>query len=396
MKNLIKIILFLSIGATSLVSTAQEKAQENKKSEATLSLEQRIMQLEEQQKSFDRWYSEYYLESKGRVSPFLGESISFGGFFENAITHMDGPNMPLQTTTNSHTLGFNIAATFNEKMKFVSQYLIGLSYTLQNPHNNPALTPSQRQFSGVSFGALPASAYFEYTTKDAFVIQTGLGYVPFGQAYQMREPVLFVRRGGPQLAGTTDIAFPLWMGVHLSGSFTMNDDQVGYNVYTFSPYTNAKTLGVGSRLWWADQDGITAGVSWQYAEQAVNSYYAYAADLKIEGDRSGFTLEYARQVQSGGFGANESYYIEPFYNFADGSFVVYATADYIDNRTRVVAAVADPYKKWVTGGGINWLPVPNARFRIGFLQHKYVSGTNIIGGQQRDYNSIDLSTGIAF
>ncbi len=366
------------------------------------SVEQRLFELERQQREFNQWYSEYYIQSKDRVSPFLGEKISIGGFFESGITHLSGPDTAAQTSSNSHTLGINIAAEFNDRVRFVTQYLTGLSYTFQNANNNPNLTPTQRQFGIPSIATLVANAYLEYRQSAAFTVQTGLGYAPFGQAFQQREPVLFKRRNGPQMvaggdATTVGIAFPLWMGLHILGNFHLGEGQrLGYDLYTFTPSTSPKTMGTGGRVWWSDSQNVTVGLSLQGAEQVTNSYYSYGADVDVKLSSFGFVAEFARSVQSGGAESLVTYYIEPYYTFSEGKWLVYGVADYINNPNRTVGAIADNYEKMQFGGGINWLPIPNARFRIGFLNHDYWGSTDSINGQRRDYQSLDFSTGIAF
>lgn len=367
----------------------------------TKSIEQRLLELERQQREFNQWYSEYYIQSKDRISPFLGEKISIGGFFETGVTYVEGPDTSAQTSANSHALGINIAAEFNERIRFVAQYLTGLAYTFQNPNNNPGLTPTQRQFGVPSIASLVAQAYVEIRQSEAFIIQTGLGYVPFGQAFQQREPVLFKRRNGPLMVSAGDaadvgLAFPLWMGVHVLGSFNLNTGRAGYDIYTFTPSTNPKTMGSGTRLWWTDSQYVTMGVSLQGAEQATNSYYSYGADVDVKLNSFGVVAEYARHVLSGGLPASSSYYVEPYFRFYDEKWLVYGVADYINNRSHTVGAVADPYEKRAFGGGLNWLPIPTARFRLGFLSHDYIEDTDTIAGQRRDYTSLDFSTGLAF
>lgn len=363
-------------------------------------LEQRILDLEQQQIEFNRWYSEFYIQSKGRVTPFLGERLSIGGFFETGITHQYGTDMDSQTAVNSNALGINFAADFNENLRFVSQYLTVLSYPLQNPHNNPGLTPTKRENGAPVIGSLVAHAYLEYRWKESLLLQTGLGYVPFGFAFQEREPVLFIRRGGPLLLNAADttyigIAFPLWMGLNLQGSFDLSAGKIGYSLYTFSP-TNSKNLGVGGRLSWTNSDNITFGTSVQSAEQKTHSFYSYGADVNVKYQRFGFTTEYARSVNSGGRPSVVSYYLEPYYNFENEEWLVYAVADYLENANHAVGAVTNSYEKLATGGGVNWLPTPTTRFRLGLLSHNYLNQTDTVAGQGRDYKSLDFSTAIAF
>jgi hypothetical protein len=275
--------------------------------------------------------------------------------------------------------------------------MTGLTISMQNPHNNPGNTQSHRQFGTFAFGAIPAQAYAEYSVSSAFIVQTGLGYVPFGHALQQREPFLFIRRGGPQLAGSVGIASPLWMGVHIQGVFSRDESHLGYNLYTFTPPANTKTLGGGGRLWWSPNEKMTFGLSSQTGKLTNDAYTSHGADVVFQSGSSGVKLEYGRSQLASGASAPVSYYIEPFYGFG-GAWVVYGVADYLDNPTNVMtaASVPDPYQKWVLGGGVNWLPVSNARFRLGLLSHDYVGDTATINGQSRKYYNLDLSCGVAF
>ena len=395
---LLSMSLFFAFEFTHAQTTAQ--APINTPVTKIENLEQRILELEQQQIEFNRWYSEYYVQAKGRVSPFLGERLLIGGFFETGITHVYGTDMDSQTSVNSNTLGINIAADFTENLRFVSQYLTGLTYPLQNPHNNPGLVPTKREFGAPVFGSVVAHAYLEYRQSELLLVQTGLGYVPFGFAFQEREPVLFKRRGGPLMLNASDatyvgIAFPLWMGLNFQGAMTLPYGRIVYNVYTFSP-TNSKNLGVGGRLSWTDSENFTLGTSIQSAEQKTHSFYSYGADIGIKFDRFGFNTEYARSVNSGGRPAVTSYYFEPYYNFENDEWVVYVVADYLENANHAVGAVTNGYEKLATGGGINWLPTPTTRLRLGILSHNYLNQTDTLGGQGRDYTTLDFSTAIAF
>lgn len=399
MKNIISITAVFSVlFAAGALRAQNSQAAQNEKIKI---MEERLYELEQQQRAMERWYSEYYVQSQGRVAPFLGEKISFGGYLETAMTHLSGPQMPTQFTVNSNTLGLNIAAEFNEKVRFVSQFLTALGYSLQNAHNNPALTPSQRQYGTVVASSLVAQGYVEFVESEMLSTQIGVGYVPFGYAFQQREPVLFRRRGGPQLlsaSGSTDvgIAFPLWTGIHIHGILPVMDIRTGYNLYTFSPSTKPRTMGVGGRLWWSLNENITTGISLQSGEQVAESYMSYGADVNVKWQRFGVTAEYAQNAIAGSKEDVVSYYLEPYYTFNEGKFLIYAVGDYVDAPNRMVGAVADPYEQWRYGLGVNWLPLPNTRLRLGVLNHEYVGATASIGGQERRYTSIEFSTGIAF
>src|SRR5690606_14596546 len=106
----------------------------------------------------------------------------------------------------------------------VSQFITGLTTPLTNPHNDPrapSIAPNldeKRDYHSIFIGALVAQGYAEYILNPRLRIQAGLGYVPFGYYAQLREPVLFERRGGPQTIRTDNLFSPLWMGVNLVGS----------------------------------------------------------------------------------------------------------------------------------------------------------------------------------
>lgn len=384
-KIVLVILFFASVGFT----------------EEDITIEKRIFELEQKQAEFNQWYTEFYLLGKGRVSPFLYEKISFGGYFETAITHAGGRDTLSQTSAHKNALGLNIAAEFSDKIHFVTQFLTGLTFVFQNPHNNPNLTPAQRQYGAINFDASVAQGYLEYRKSDSMIIQSGLGYVPFGYSFQQRDPVLFKRRGAPQMVSASDaitvgVASPLWSGIHLLGSFAQKSARVGYNLYSFSPFPNAKTLGGGTRLWWSDSQHIKAGLSLQSGEQANSSYYSFGVDIDYRAKDTGVMLEYARNSPSGGLPAITSYYAEPYYVWAEGVWLVYAAIDYLNNPTRTVGAVADGFERWQLGGGVNWLPVPSARVRFGVLQHDYIGTASMINGQERDYYTLDFSVATAF
>jgi len=390
-----------SPGTSSVASPSSAQATNAKASKSPKSTEQRIVELERRIHDFEEWYSEFYLGSKNRVSPFLGEKISLGGFFETAITHLGGPDMETQTSANSNSLGINLSAEFNEKTRFVTQLFHSAAYTFNNPNNNPALVPSKRSYGAPNILTVAAQAFIEIRSSDLFVVQSGLGYAPYGIAYSQRELILFRRRGGPQLLSASDatsigIAFPLWIGVHVSGMSSMEKGRAGYHLYTFSPPMNSKTIGAGARGFWSDSQNLTLGLSMQTADQGARGYWnSYAADVKYESDRGGVVAEYAKS-KSNGEQELESYYVEPYWKLKEGEWVMYVTADYVHNPNRLSGAIADPYEIWRYGAGANWLPIPNVRLRAGILKNDYMNSTDTIAGQERDYYAIDLSAGVAF
>lgn len=383
------LILLLALGGLAGAETPPPKSQE------MTSLEERMADLEKRQVEILT-----QLEG-GQVKAFLDHKISLGGFFETAILHLMGPDTDEQTSVASHGLGINLTAHLAEKMRFISQILNSLTYAVVDPHNNPSVAPGERQFGALGGGAaIITQGYLEYIFSPAFVVQTGIGYTPFGYAYQQRELPLFVRRGGPQLvvgAGTTTIgpAFPLWMGVHVLGEFSSGERHWGYNLYTFTPTLAPKTMGVGGRLWAGNRSGWTLGVSSQTGRQLSDSYVAYGTDLRYEGERAGFTAEYIRNFSEDDLPALETYYLEPYFNLSP-RWLIYYVADYMNNPLYKVGAVDDHYKQWRKGGGVNFLPNSYVRYRLGFLVHDYVGDTDTINRRKRQYNSIDLSCGVSF
>jgi hypothetical protein len=371
---------------------------QTKPADKTAQLEQRLIELESRQQALEKWYTDYYVQGQNRVVPYLGERLSIGGFFETAVVGLSGTDMQTQTGFTGTVLGLNLSAEFSDKIKFVTQLLSGVSYTLGNPHNNPNLTPSQRGYTIPSISTLVAQGYVEITQSDALVMQAGLGYMPFGISFQQRDFVLFRRRGGPQmLTSASDLVFPLWTGVHVSGSFfNENDLRWGYNLYTFSPTTNSKSLGVGARLWKDFSETLSMGTSFQQSQTASDMTHVYGFDAKYVFEQTGVIFEFAKNEYNSGAPSPVSYYVEPFMKFDEGHYVVYVFADYLESPNRTVGAVADPFERWQYGTGINWLPVPNTRFRAGYTTSKYHGSTDVINNQGRDFEQLDLSAGIAF
>lgn len=366
-------------------------------------LEKRVEELERMQK--DTFLQAN--EEKGIVKPFLSKhSILLGGFFETAITHIVGPDTKAQYSANANVFGLNITAEMDEQNRVVAQMLTSSGYTMANIHNDPraTLVPKKRQFTSY-FRALQVNqAYFEHTFSRALNLQMGTGYAPYGYALQQREMVLFKRREGPQLVQASNfstsvgIAFPLWTGLHLHGSFQQGDNRTGYNLYTLTPTTNAKNIGAGARLWYRWQEYMTVGVSTQVGDELANTYQSYGADADGKVGRYGLTLEYARTSVTGGHDRGlETYNAQPYVEFWNGKFLVYGVVDYMDNPVWLTQAnITDAYKRWDMGGGVNWLPKPTMRFRLGYLVHNYVDNNSIINKQDRDYYRVDLSAGISF
>lgn len=385
--------IFLLILTLASVSYAQTKKESLSKEEAQL-IEERIQELEEKQKSIQEWYSNYYLLGRGRMSPFLGERINFGGFYESVVGHIEGPDTKAQTAAYSHQLGINISAQLAEPLKLVAQYIVNLSIPLVNPHNNPLLVPVERSFSNLSYGAILREGYVELKYSEAFSVQTGLGPIPFGYALQVHDPFYFYTKGGPQITGhndTANISSFYWMGVQLVGKLTENKNSFGYSVYTFSPPILPNSLGVGGRLWWSLDEALAVGVSAQTGEQQDQSFFTHGIDISFKQQYYGATAEYAILQNTKGVEDIETYYLEPYVKVDEGRWIYYLRGDYLSYPGKRSGAVSDPIKKWQYSGGVNWLPIKNVRFRLGYAQHDYLDETDLIAGRQRDYHQYEFS-----
>src|SRR5688572_29309094 len=124
MKILLPLLLIqlIFIPVVSIAQTsASGEASAPVKTSTSKSTEQKLKDLERRMRDFEEWYSEYYVQSKNRVSPFLGEKITIGGFFETALTHLGGPDTQSQNSANSFLLGINLTAEFDENTRFVTQ-----------------------------------------------------------------------------------------------------------------------------------------------------------------------------------------------------------------------------------------------------------------------------------
>ena len=391
------VVLIMQISAEQIFA-ATDSARTKKIEE----LRQRINELEKKQNDFDDWYNNFYVLKKTRVAPFLNNKISLGGYFETGIINIYGEDTENQLSAYSHDLGINISAEFSEVSRFVAQTLTIVNIPFQNPHNNPDLTPSRRKYSGLVFGSLVAQGFYEYSANDFFKIQSGIGYVPFGIAHQQREPFLFHIRGGPQFINPdgTDITVisALWMGIHISGLLPLAKNTAGYNVYSFTPGSNVKTLGVGGRLWWAANDMVTTGVSAQYGEREFGSFLAHGLDVDLKYKNLGLIAEYGLVNSSGEAGDLEAYYVEPYYKFNENKWLVYITAEYLHEpgRRDPATRLLDPFEKRFFGGGVNWFPISNAKLRLGYLKHIYLNEQKNAGVPDKDYDTVEFSTAMAF
>lgn len=365
-------------------------------------LQQRISELEKKQSELSDWYNNFYVLGKSRVSSALKNKISLGGYFETGIINIYGEDTENQLSAYSHDLGINISAEFSESARFVTQALTIVNIPFRNQHNNSQLTPSTRKYAGLVFGSLVAQGYFEYSFSDFFNIQSGIGYAPFGIAHQQRELFLFHARGGPQFINADGygiaIISALWMGLHTYGLLPLAEKTAGYNLYSFTPGSNVKTLGVGGRLWWAVSEMITTGISAQYGNRETGSFLAQGFDIDIKYKNFGLISEYGLVNSSGDAGDLEAYYIEPYYKFRENKWLFYLSAEYLHEPGRRDSATRflDAFEKKFFGAGVNWLPISNAKLRLGYLKHIYLNEPDNVGALEKDYDAVEFSTAIAF
>jgi len=375
------------------------------------SLNDRVAALEASQQALVKKQEEMVqppTEELGPVHSFFNDELFIGGFFEPGYEIIVGPNTSLQSAEVESLLGLNISATFSDQLHFSSQFLSGLNIHLSHERYDP-LTSSigfsnQRIMSGYVYGALIAQGYLEYRMSDHFLIQGGMGYVPFGYAYQQREPVLFERRGGPQMIRTSPLVSPLWAGFNLQGNYTLPSTAGawGYNFYSYSPVENPQFPGLGARLWWASQnENLKLGTSTQIGKLGVITSEALGGDLEFKMKPFVLTSEYVHTFVH----SNDdpwSVYIEPSLMIVREIVLVYVFADYADNPLNqpifgaARPGMIEPYMKWEYGAGVNWLPTSYVRLRLGLTYNDYVGSNSRLNGQDRNYIGTDFSAGVTF
>ncbi|HUP58086.1 MAG TPA: hypothetical protein VM598_11580 [Bdellovibrionota bacterium] len=342
-------------------------------------------------------------ESRNSAHSFLDDQLTIGGFYEGAVTAIGGPDTPTVASASTHTLGVNLSARFSDRFRFDAQYLLALNFSLLNFENDPNLAasglPAQRRWGGISTSAVPAQAYVEYVFSDGFRLQGGLGYVPFGVAFQERELVLFIRRGGPQLIRTQSLLSPLWTGINIQGFFPMERARWGYGIYTVTPFEDPNMIGVGGRLWASiPSDRLVLGASTQVGKRFGDTYKALGADFKISFPPFGVTAEYARTILRGE--DPWAVYVEPAVSLLGEELLLFTFADFANSplarATLGATQVAEPYERIELGGGLNWLPTTFTRFRLALYVLNYVGENAVISGQDRDFVAVDLSAGVAF
>lgn len=369
-------------------------------------LNKRVEELEKQQSDF-LFQAE---ERESKVNSFLKTNLTLGGFFEPAFEIIDGEDTHLQASNSSNILGLNLAADFTPNLKFVSQVITGLTFPLQNRHNDPrgptVGLPASREFKGASFGSVLTQGYVGYAFDEHYTLQFGVGYVPFGYYPQQREPVLYIRRGGPQILHTPNLFSPLWNGFNLQTRFDKGSSSWGYNVYSFNRLEDVKRPGVGTRVWWqTPDDAFTAGLSYQTAKYESKMENIVGADFRAILNHFIFTTEYIRHVKDGS--DIWSYYLEPSIFVYNEDILFYVFFDYANNPTNrtgmganvftpsSITSFADPITIIEQGAGINWLPTSYTRLRVGFTYHNYVDEDPTFKNE-RDYYTVDLSAGVAF
>ncbi len=372
----------------SLVLTGKTFAQNASQIEA---LTKRIEQLESQQEELILSQG----SQKNQVNSFLKDNLTLGGFFESGFSIFDGPDTRFQAMYSGSTMGLNLSAEFSEKLRFVNQTITILTYPLLNPHNNPTLTPKTRTYGDPLFLATVTIGYLEMPVSENFLVQAGIGYVPFGYAAQQRETVLFIRRGGPQVLRTSNLIQPLWGGLHLSGTF--RPENAGFNLYTVNPLDESNTSGIGGRLWAnSDEDRFRFGVSTQVMKFGGHTSEIIGADAIYASERFFIASEYVSHMT--GEGRNPwTAYIEPAIKLFDEEILLFVFSDYSDDPLFELNSVTyDPMIRWENGVGINWLPTSNTRFRATVAREDYLGKNSTIGGKNRDFWYFDLSAGVAF
>jgi hypothetical protein len=392
---------FFALAIIAIASDSLVQAQDSS------NIQQRLDDLEQtQDEIFQQLTSE-----QGKVGTFLDDRLSIGGFFETAVTGIWGNGTRTQFSTTPNNLALDLSAVFSDSFRFNSQTLFTLSYPLDNSDNDPNAAslglPASRGFDLLTTAVTVPLAYFEYGSNPEIAVQAGRGFAPFGIAYQLRDLVLFRRRGGPQMIGANAntpgnvvIASGTWSGVHLGGSFRALKGHLGYDLYTLTPGSSTGTIGGGARAWIDLLPSLTWGVSTQAAKMHGYTFEVIGTDLKLKTGRFGMDMEYAAHYSASGVGVARSYYAEPYYTFLNEKFLIYGAVDYLGNpfgeTIGLVSTGLDPYEKFELGGGVNWLPFSYTRFRLGLLYNDYVGSTANLAGAERNYFSLDLSAGVEF
>lgn len=364
-------------------------------------LKKRIEDLEAQQIQL----LETVTEPKNSVGSFLNDNLTLGGFFDGGYNFITGPDTKTQWVNNSNALGLNLSADFGKKYRFVTQLVSLFQAPLLNEHNDPSAPavglPKSREYEAVTTLSVITQGYIEYNFNRMFNLQGGVGYIPFGYALQLREPVLYVRKNGPQLVRLNQrLVNNLWSGLHLYGSKPVGTKVYGYNLYTFTPTRKVHFMGLGGRTWVSlDDEKFIGGLSAQIAKNEDETYKSYGVDGRFDfypfQVRSEFAQLITKETQD-----SWTAYVEPGYWIYNEEVLFYVFGDYIfgaNNETGLGSiTLPDPIQKWEYGFGFNWLPTSFTRLRLGLTYSDYVGNNSRPQGQQRDYVGVDISAGVAF
>lgn len=373
---------------------------------STVHSEDKLQELTRRVEMLEKQNEEFLLTSSETPPPvysFFNNKLTIGGFFEPSYTMITGPDTRFQAGSYTHLLGLNFSSDISNKFRFVSQFLTGISAPLTNPHNDPraptvsSILEKGRKFGTFNIGALVAQGYVEYAIGQHVSIQAGLGYVPLGHYAQLREPVLFKQRNGPQILRTANLFAPLWMGFNLIANIPSING--GYNIYTAPSVDQSSKQGGGVRFWKSGHNNdYTFGLSSQIGRKDSKTYEVFGTDFKMQFEKFDFVIDYITQVRKGEDPWAVS--VSPTFYIHQQEFLLYLIVDYASsalNRTGSgTLALMDPYRKWEYGTGVNWLPTSFTRYRVGFIYHDYVGGRATLLGQNRDYISLDFSVGVAF
>lgn len=388
-----KIIILISI----LISCSLHAATDQELEE----LKKRIEDLETQQAQL----LETVTEPRNNVGSFLNDNLTLGGFFDGGYNFITGPDTKTQWVNNSNALGLNLAADFGGKYRFVTQFVSLFQAPLLNEHNDPNATvvnlPESREYETYTTLSVITQGYIEYNFNRMFNLQGGVGYIPFGYALQLREPVLYVRKNGPQLVRLNQrLVNNLWSGFHLYGSKAQGTREYGYNLYTFTPTRQAHFIGLGGRSWVSlNDERFIGGLSAQIAKNEDETYKTVGLDGRLDfypfQVRSEFAQLISKEVED-----SWTAYVEPGYWIYNEEVLLYVFGDYIfgaNNETGLgTIKLADPIQKWEYGMGLNWLPTSFTRIRFGITYNDYVGSNSRPQGLQRDYVGVDMSAGVAF
>lgn len=386
MKFIVTAILVVSWSSYSFSSTESD----------IQALKKRIEDLEKQQEQLLVSSS----EPKNTVSSFLNNNLTFGGYFDGGYNFISGPDTDTQFVNSSNAIGLNFSADIGNKYRFVGQLVNVLTIPLLNPHNDPTTSPKERTYGSYVPLSVITQGYLEYNFSRLFNLQGGVGFTPFGFALQLREPVLYVRRGGPQIT-RLNLVTPLWSGLHLYGSKSMGEKVAGYDIYTFTPTTvDSQFAGLGARAWMSsDEDRIISGISGQIGKNDDDTFKLLGADARFDFHPFQIRSEFIQQFSSEE-GDNWSAYLEPGYFIYQEEILLYISGDYFYGPTNrsgsPISGPLDPIQKWEYSMGVNWLPTSFTRIRFGLTYNDYIGNRQNVQGQNRDYLGIDLSAGVAF